>query len=107
MFEDELMKNVQEMDDAKRIQELQDIGSKLFKKRAGRGTVGNNEDKNNMEAFISMKNEIEVENIKDEIKIGIVGDLNGDGIHDEDRDGDGLPNTIDDGLDALHELLEE
>ena len=33
------------------------------------------------------------------------GDLNADGVDDRDDDGDGLPNAVEEGLDALDELL--
>ncbi len=48
-----------------------------------------------------------VESKNEKSTIGIVGDLNNDGVADRDDDGDGIPNEIEVGLDALNEILQE
>ena len=60
-----------------------------------------------LKEFQQTRDEIELENIKDSVVVGRVGDTNGDGVSDIDDDGDGLPNSVEHGLDALNELLEE
>ena len=117
-----------EKDDGKRIKKLKRQSKKLFgdqnvkktkKKKKKKSTTGSENDENDendegadimqelLKEFQQTRDEIELENIKDSVVVGRVGDTNGDGVSDIDDDGDGLPNSVEHGLDALNELLEE
>ena len=89
---------------------------KTKKKKSTTGSENDENDENDegadimqelLKEFQQTRDEIELENIKDSVVVGRVGDTNGDGVSDIDDDGDGLPNSVEHGLDALNELLEE
>ena len=99
----------QEMDDAERISNLQRQSDRLFGRKKNKKNDADNEDvlRELLNEFQQTRDDIENENVKDSIVVGRVGDMNGDGVSDVDDDGDGLPNIVDEGLDALRELLDE
>ena len=49
----------------------------------------------------------DVDSLIDALLVENDRDMNDDGVHDADRDADGLPDQIEDGLDILNELLDE
>jgi hypothetical protein len=63
--------------------------------------------KDALDEYYLAKNNVDEENERMPNIVGRVGDLNNDGVDDRDDDGDGLPNEIEAGLEALHEMLED
>ena len=90
-------------------QDHESLEDEVFELHTANKNDADNEDvlRELLNEFQQTIHDIENENVKDSIVVGRVGDMNGDGVSDVDDDGDGLPNIVDEGLDALRELLDE